>query len=453
MMIILAATALALALFYLIVFQLDIPGAWKFFLVAAEMLAYNQLLIKKYGLPSELGLILLKSRKGIEIIDSLARREKVFNFMADVGTTISFGLMSVFLTRKNASLPTVALGLLALALLAGVVSPVALAFLLTAVKGMTIEGSVSRMAGGEPDVMGVLLLVAMAVGGLFLLILSAIVMYGLVVFKAIVTTLFFGVDEIAGTSAGGTILLPGVNLPLLEGIAALVVVLIVHEGAHAILARIAKVPILSSGIVLFGIIPIGAFVEPDEKKLAKVEQGRQTRVLVAGPTANLLTALGFFVLFMAFFTLTEGLRDEGLLVTSGMEPGILVYAIDGQYPDLHDFKPFDLPKNSEVTLLTDRGEITRATNEDGKIGVTFNIIRKDTIQAVYTSPILQSLHLILGLCLALNFVVGAVNILPIPLFDGYRMVDVNVKNKMIVNAISYGALFFFILNFLPLLFH
>jgi Zn-dependent protease len=61
--------------------------------------------------------------------------------------------------------------------------------------------------------------------------------------------------------------------------------------------------------------------------------------------------------------------------------------------------------------------------------------------------------MLLGLTLSLNFVVGAVNILPVPLFDGGRLIEINVKNKMIVNAISYVTLFFLLLNFLPLLFH
>ena len=213
--------------------------------------------------------------------------------------------------------------------------------------------------------------------------LAGVMLYGAIVVNAAVGTLFFGADTLAKTSAGGTFLLPGINLPLFEGILALVLVLVVHEGAHAVLTRIAKVPLKSSGLVLFGVIPIGAFVEPDEKRLAHATAARQTRVLVGGPTANLLTSLLFCTLFIAFvFTVNT--------LALGSTP---------------------------------------------------------------LAPALKFVYTTLGLAFSLNFVVGVVNLMPIPLFDGYRVIDVNVKNKMIVKAISYTALLFFILNFLPLLLH
>jgi membrane-associated protease RseP (regulator of RpoE activity) len=452
MIALLLTVAAALAVFYFIVFQLDVPGAWKFAMVFAEMIAVNQLLIKRYNLSSELGLVLLKSKKGIELIDSLARNAPVFNFLADAGSAISYGALSFVLMRRNVSLKSAAVGFAALAVLSVLVAPVALSFLLLAVKGAAGGGSSTTLTESQDIGFAVVSLVLL-VGGLFLFILFGIVFYGITVFKALVTSLFFGSDAIANTSAGGTLLLPGVNLPFFEGILALAIVMVLHEGAHAVLARIAKVPIVSSGIVLFGIIPVGAFVEPDEKKLESAEAHLQTRVLVAGPSSNLLASIIFFSLFMAFFFATPAYREEGLLVRSGMEPGTVIYQIDGQFPDLYNFTPFELPKDSEVTLETNRGPVVRQTNDEGKLGITFNIVTRDSIFSVYSNPAMEFAYTLLGLCVALNFVVGAVNILPIPLFDGYRIVDANIKNKLIVKAISYTALFFFILNFLPLLFH
>lgn len=463
MIAILLIVAIALALFYTIVFRLDIPGSWKFFLVAIEMIAVNQIFIKRYKLPSEIGLVLVKSKKGIEMIDRLARSERAFNFMADVGASISYGLLSLPLMRRNVSLPSMALGIGLLLFLTVFVAPIALSFLfhIVGIGGSgTSGGTISAVSQGTDY--GMYLVGALLVGGgIFLLILFGIVFYGLVVFKAIVTTIFFGTNAIASTASGADILLPGVNLPFFEGLAALVIVLVVHEGAHAVLARIAKVPILSSGIVLFGVIPIGAFVEPDEKKLARVEAGKQTRVLVAGPTANMLTAAAFFILFMGFFLTTADMRESVLYVMHNdslnfsqaqLPQGLVIYEIGGQPVSSIDFASLSLPPDGEVRLATNRGEIIRATDANGKMGIYFSVLEPSSLFSRYSMPFLQSIYTMLGLCVALNFMVGAVNILPIPLFDGYRIVDVNVRNKTVVQALSYAALFFFILNFLPRLF-
>jgi hypothetical protein len=441
----------AVLLFYAIVFQLDIPGSWKFALVFLEMAAVSQLLIKRYKMPSELGLVLVKSKKGIEIIDAMAKKERFFNFISDAGVVTSYGLLSLKMMRKNITLPSAAFGLVALGLLSVFVAPTALSVLLY-VAGIGAASKSGGVISGSVEygflLVGGLLLAA----GLFGLILFGIVFYGIVIFKALVTTLFYGTDAIANTTPGGDILLPGVNLPFFEGVLALAVVLVVHEGAHAILARIAKIPILSSGIVFFGIIPIGAFVEPDERKLAKTEPVRQTRVLVAGPTANLMTSLAFFAIFMVFFFSTSMFREGVLLAASGLPSGTVIYQIAGQSPEDIDFSAFSLPKLENVTLLTNKGEMTLMTDDKGKLGIEFYVLGKDSFLSRYTVPGLQFVHVLLGLILALNFIVGTVNILPVPLFDGYRLIDVNVKNKLVVKVLSYGALFFFILNFLPKLF-
>jgi membrane-associated protease RseP (regulator of RpoE activity) len=240
------------------------------------------------------------------------------------------------------------------------------------------------MTGSVSQDTGLIIVSAiLAIGGLFLFILAGIVYYGgFVVLPALANLILHGSDTITKTASGGTFLLPGINLPLFEGIIALAIVMIVHEGGHAVLSRIAKIRVLSSGLVLFGVIPIGAFVEPDEKEMVKVEAYKQTRVLIAGPAANFITSSITFILFMA-----------------------LVYIMNN----------FDLTANPAL-------------------------------------PAIKFIYVTLGLTFALNFIVGAVNLLPVPMFDGYRIMDVNVKNKTLVKIISYGTLMFFILNFLPSLF-
>jgi membrane-associated protease RseP (regulator of RpoE activity) len=440
---------LGFALFYGIL-QLQVSGLIKFVLVVAEMLLISRLFIKTYGFSSELGMILLKGQNGINIIERLAQSERAFNFMADVGSTMAYGLLSFVLMRKNFSLKTAVLGFACLAAITIFVAPTALVFLFTVVKVGAIERPVTNMASETGA--GIAVIAMLVIGGLFLFILSGIVMYGVVILDALAKTLFFGSNAIATTSAGGTFLLPGINLPLFEGIIALGIVLIVHEGSHAVLTRIAKVPILSSGLVLFGVIPMGAFVEPDEKKLSRVEQGKQTRVIVAGPTANLLTAIIFFILFMGFYYSTQDMREIGYLVYSGMDPGTIIHSINGVPVDPANYTNLSLKNNTEIKLGTNFGDISKMTNGSGKMGITFSPITKTSFVTRFKVPGLDFLYVLLGLTMSLNFVVGAVNILPVPLFDGGRLIDINVRNKTIVRALSYATLFFLLLNFLPLLF-
>jgi membrane-associated protease RseP (regulator of RpoE activity) len=101
-------------------------------------------------------------------------------------------------------------------------------------------------------------------------------------------------------------LLPGVSLPNfpitvpLHGWISLLIILIVHEGMHGALARKAGIKIKSAGLLLLGILPIGAFVEPDEEKLKQAKEREQLRVFSAGPMANLFCAaiVGIFLFFV-----------------------------------------------------------------------------------------------------------------------------------------------------------
>jgi len=70
----------------------------------------------------------------------------------------------------------------------------------------------------------------------------------------------------------------------------------------------------------------------------------------------------------------------------------------------------------------------------------------------YVSVVAHSIYLILGMSFALNFVIGTVNLLPLPLFDGYRVIDVNMKNKYFVKGLMILTLLAFLMNFVPWLF-
>lgn len=96
---------------------------------------------------------------------------------------------------------------------------------------------------------------------------------------------------IEALAANEILVIPGVNpfVPLWYGLAALIVTLVVHEGGHGILARANGLRVKSLGL-LFAVVPIGAFVEPDEDDLKAAPRRRRLRVFSAGPGVNLAFA-------------------------------------------------------------------------------------------------------------------------------------------------------------------
>jgi len=101
------------------------------------------------------------------------------------------------------------------------------------------------------------------------------------------------------------LVLPGLNpiLPL-EYIGyilvALIIAIIVHEFSHGIMAFAGKLKVKSLGL-LYLIVPIGAFVEPDEEELKKAETKKRMRVYAVGPLANFVVALVSVLLFSFIF--------------------------------------------------------------------------------------------------------------------------------------------------------
>ncbi|MEM4166192.1 MAG: site-2 protease family protein [Candidatus Bilamarchaeaceae archaeon] len=366
---------LSLIFFYLVL-SLPISGLLKFLLIALEMYLVGVVLAKRYKLSTEMGFILLKSKKGITFINNLAKNHNLWNSFADIGLIVSYGFLGALIFKKHFSWKTFIVGVFLLTFISFLVAPTALHFLSSVLTGGFAKKATFDFGG--PDINFIVITALFYAGGFFLMLLAGILYYSTNILFLLIQFIFFGSQAIASTPAGGTLLLPGINLPLVEGILALAVVLLVHEGAHAVLSRIASIPLLSSGIVLFGIIPIGAFIEPDEKRLAKSPAQRQTRILVAGSTANFITSIIFFFMFIPISVL--------------------------------------LKTQAAGTLIYD---------------------------------IVRFFYVFIGLTFSLNFVVATVNILPLPLFDGYRLLEVNIKNKTIVSALMYITLIAFLLNFLP----
>jgi membrane-associated protease RseP (regulator of RpoE activity) len=112
----------------------------------------------------------------------------------------------------------------------------------------------------------------------------------------------------ATVAPNNILLIPGVTdfVPLsVEVILALLILITVHEVAHGVLARIHNIDVKSAGLIWF-IVPLGGFVEPDEDQLKTAPLLHKLQVYAAGITVNLITLVGSFFLTVFLVAQTTG---------------------------------------------------------------------------------------------------------------------------------------------------
>jgi len=81
---------------------------------------------------------------------------------------------------------------------------------------------------------------------------------------------------------------------------AVAVIILSHELAHGVIARLEGISVLSSGVFAF-LLFFGAFVEPDEKEFEKTSILARLRMLAAGSSTNLVTAILVILLLTGLF--------------------------------------------------------------------------------------------------------------------------------------------------------
>ncbi|HEY4699261.1 MAG TPA: site-2 protease family protein [Nitrososphaerales archaeon] len=137
------------------------------------------------------------------------------------------------------------------------------------------------------------------------------------------------------------LMIPGLNpyVPIIYGWLALVVAMVVHEGSHGIMARFFNYRVKSSGIILFLILPIGAFVDIDEEEVKKAPARNSARVMAAGPISNLTVAIVSLICLMlvvgSMNPVAEGVGVTGVYEkfpadSAGLKPADMIIAINNQ---------------------------------------------------------------------------------------------------------------------------
>lgn len=222
----------------------------------------------------------------------------------------------------------------------------------------------------------------------------------------------------------GNLLIPGLNpiLPWTYGWIGLVITIIIHEAGHGIVARVYNTKVESTGVVLFLVIPIGAFVNIQQDELNRTSFKQKSAILTAGPMNNMILAgICFGLLFLLISSLSP------ISNISGDEAGITVLTVG----ENSLAKSIGLEKNSIITLINnepieDVVELRNILRDN--LGTSIQIKwltedKKEQIQSVNLPASIPENKGVLGVTLADTF------------FDPVLVLD-NYKNLFLTNPLA-----------------
>lgn len=172
----------------------------------------------------------------------------------------------------------------------------------------------------------------------------------LIIFLATFIGTMLNPSELESASPSELILIPGVSptIPLGWGLAGLIIALVVHEYGHGIVTRAHGMRVRSFGVLLVGLLPIGAFAEPEGSELMRAPRRERQRVFAAGPAINIY---GGFLCYLAL-----------ALVVNGMAPAIAgVHAegiIEEQPAAAAGIQPWEVITHADGEAMADRAAFT-----------------------------------------------------------------------------------------------
>ena len=282
-----------------------------------------------------------------------------------------------------------------------------------------------------------------------------------------------------------TVLIPGVTLTSGPAIAyfllSIPIVLVMHEGAHGIVAALEKIKIKTGGFAIF-IALFAGFVEPDEEEFDKAKKISKLRVIGAGATSNVIFAfvLGailltnpFFAIVLpepllsTFYDLPDGVLVLSIIEDSGAEKaGILANDTITFINEIPILSPADFPSlnpgdTASVTVLREgqslEYDVVITPSPDDPDRGLIGIIRDN---AFAYKPVMNfiewndpNVSMFLLWLWMISFFIGVINMLPLPILDGgkfiHTIVDKRVSEKS-VNMIMWTIYAFtfalFVLN-------
>lgn len=267
-----------------------------------------------------------------------------------------------------------------------------------------------------------------------------------------------------------TVLIPGVTLTsgpsILYFLLSIPIVLVIHEGAHGIVATLEKIKIKTGGFAIF-IAMFAGFVEPDEDEFNRAKKISKLRVIGAGATANVIFALvlalilltnPFFAtvlpepLLSTFYDLPNGVMILSIIENSGAEKaGLQANDIITSINGIQIVSPLDFQKAqlipgeiAKVSILRDGQTLQFPVEiipspEDSDKGL-IGIMRDNSLAY---KPVLNfiewkdpSVSMFLLWLWMISFFIGIINMLPLPILDGGKFIHTVIDKKISEKAVN-----------------
>ena len=270
-----------------------------------------------------------------------------------------------------------------------------------------------------------------------------------------------------------TVLIPGVTLTsasaILYFLLSIPIVLVMHEGAHGIVATLEKIKIKTGGFAIF-IALFAGFVEPDEKEFDDARKISKLRVIGAGATSNVIFAFALGAILLTnplfalilpepflewFYDAPDGVGIISIIEGSGAEKAGLqkndvITGIDG-IPIITpvDFQKADLKPGDVVTVTVQRdGQLLQLPVEimpspddpdKGLVGIMRDsAFYKPVYNFIEWDPQVSMFLLWLWM---ISFFIGIINMLPLPILDGGKFIYTIIEKKASerkINAIMFS---------------
>ena len=273
-----------------------------------------------------------------------------------------------------------------------------------------------------------------------------------------------------------TVLIPGVTLTSAPAIAffllSIPIVLVMHEGAHGIVAALEKIKIKTGGFAIF-IALFAGFVEPDEENFDKAKKISKLRVIGAGATSNVMFAIVLGAIMLTnpifgmvlesiplfgevilniFYELSQGVLVLSIIENSGAEQaGMQANDVITSINDIQIHGPADFPilnpgEQASVTVLRDSqtlefGVEIMPSPEDPKRGL-IGIMRDNSIPY---KPVMNfidwtnvdfNVSMFLLWLWMISFFIGIINMLPLPILDGGKFIHTIIDKRISDNAVN-----------------
>jgi len=264
-----------------------------------------------------------------------------------------------------------------------------------------------------------------------------------------------------------TLLIPGVTIRsvpnLVYFLLAAPIVLVIHEVAHGIVARLEKIKVKSGGFAII-IALIAGFIEPDEEEFNRARRISKIRVIAAGSTSNMLFSfiiVGLLLFNPSFGNVLEALSPTvrglfyndpiGVPIVSviegsgaekaGIKAGDIIVGInDTQVRTPQDLAKVKLTPGEQVNVKVLRDgelinlQVTIGRAEDdpnrGLIGIVRDMFPYMPPKVNFWIPWPQEVFMFLLWLWMLSFFIGIFNMLPMLPLDGEKYISSLVENKV-----------------------